>query len=77
MNDLEELIMKEISTLNDMRLIDVLGFIRFLKAETPSRQPWIEEWFEKSLQTIHAREAEYELTEADIQRQVQALRAHK
>jgi len=77
MNDLEELIMKEISTLSELRLIDVLGFIRFLKAETPSRQPWIEEWFENSLQAIHARKSEYQITEADIQMQIRSLRERK
>ena len=35
MNDLEKIIIEEISTLEDMRLIDVIGFIRYLKAENP------------------------------------------
>jgi hypothetical protein len=52
MNDLEKMIMKEISSLDELRLIDVLGFIRFLKegkSETPKQ---IEKWFEETAKII-------------------------
>jgi hypothetical protein len=56
MSDLEKIIMEEISSLEEMRLIDVIGFIRYLKAEKPIRQEWITGWYESALQSIHDRE---------------------
>lgn len=70
MNDLEKMIMDEISTLNEMRLIDVLGFIRFLKAERPIKDQWVEKWFEQAVKSIHSREKELQITPADIQAQI-------
>lgn len=49
MNDLEKMIMEEISTLDELRLIDVLGFIRFLKEGKSQNSKQIEEWFEQIL----------------------------
>lgn len=69
MNDLENIIMEEISTLEEMRLIDVIGFIRYLKAEKPIRQDWIANWYESALESIHNREEELKLTSADIEEQ--------
>lgn len=73
MNDLEKMIMDEISTMDDMRLIDVLGFIRFLKAEKPVKSKWIDEWFKQALKSIHERTEELELTPAQISKQNTAL----
>ncbi|MCL4270343.1 MAG: hypothetical protein KJZ72_12400 [Anaerolineales bacterium] len=70
MNDLEQMITEEISTLDEMKLIYVLGFIRYLRAEQPSTGQWIEKWFENALQSIRAREDEFQLTPADIQAQI-------
>lgn len=75
MNSLEEMIMQEISTLPDMRLIDVLGFIRYLKSEKPEKPKWIEEWFESALKSVYLREAEFKITQADIEAQVKKMRA--
>lgn len=69
MNDLENIIMEEISTLEEMRLIDVIGFIRYLKAEKPVRQDWIANWYESALESIHNREKELKITPADIAEQ--------
>jgi hypothetical protein len=69
MNDLENIIMEEISSLEEMRLIDVIGFIRYLKAEKPVRQDWIANWYESALESIHDREQELNLTSADIEEQ--------
>ncbi|HAX69056.1 MAG TPA: hypothetical protein PK152_16315 [Anaerolineales bacterium] len=74
MNDLEKMIMEEISTLDEMRLVDILGFIRFLKSEKPEKQTWIEEWFEQSLISIREREVEFQITPEDIRREVQKRR---
>ncbi len=70
MNDLEQMITEEISTLDEMKLIYVLGFIRYLRAEQSSTGQWIEKWFENALQSIRAREDEFQLTPADIQAQI-------
>ena len=53
MNDLEKIILEEISTLDELRLIDVIGFIRYLKEEKPVKQEWITGWYESALQSIH------------------------
>ncbi len=74
MNSLEEMIMQEISTLPEMRLIDVLGFIRYIKSEKSEKPIWIEEWFETVLQTVHRREAELNITKADIEAQIKKMR---
>lgn len=75
MNSLEEMIMQEISTLPDMRLIDVLGFIRFLKSEQLEKPKWIEEWFESALRSMHSRESELRITQADIEARVKKFRS--
>jgi hypothetical protein len=69
MNDLENIIMEEISSLEEMRLIDVIGFIRYLKAEKPMRQEWITSWYESALESIHNREEELKITPSDIEGQ--------
>lgn len=75
MNDLEKMIMDEITTLNEMRLIDVLGFIRYLKAEKPVKQKWMEEWFDHALRTIHERADEFQVAPEQIR--VHAANMHK
>ncbi|HNE05121.1 MAG: hypothetical protein U0V18_07730 [Anaerolineales bacterium] len=70
MNDLEKIIMEEVSTLDDMRLIDVIGFIRYLKAEKPIRQEWIAGWYESAIKSIHAREEELHITPAELEKQL-------
>lgn len=69
MNDLEKIIMEEISSLDEMRLIDVIGFIRYLKAEKPVRQEWITSWYESALESIHDRQEELNITPTDIDKQ--------
>ncbi|MBN8655688.1 MAG: hypothetical protein J0M11_08125 [Anaerolineae bacterium] len=69
MNDFEKIIMEEISSLDEMRLIDVIGFIRYLKAEKPVRQEWITSWYESALESIHDREEELNITPTDIDKQ--------
>ena len=70
MNDLENIILEEISTLDDMRLIDVIGFIRYLKAEKPIQQEWIAGWYETAIKSIHEREEELGLKPADLEKQL-------
>ena len=70
MNDLEQMILEEISSFDDMRLIDVLAFIRYLKAEKPVKQEWIAGWFEHSIQSMHERAEELQVTPAAIKEQL-------
>lgn len=70
MSDLEKIIMEEISSLEDMRLIDVIGFIRYLKAEKPIRQEWIVGWYESALQSMREREDELRISPAELEKQL-------
>jgi hypothetical protein len=75
MNSLEEIIMEEISTLPEMQLIDVLGFIRYLKSESHGSHELIEQWLEGAQKSIHARAAELKITNEDIEAQIQKKRS--
>lgn len=77
MNSLEEMIMEEITTLPEMQLIDVLGFIRYLKSESHGNHEMIEQWFDGALKSIHSQKAELNLTEEDIKAQIQKRQSTK
>ena len=77
MTDLEQTIMLEISTLPETRRADVLAFIRYLKLSIPSDQKQLEERFDKALQSIRARAKEMNITEADIEAEIRAVREGK
>lgn len=64
MSDLEKMIVEEISTLDELRLIDALGFIRFLKDGKSKNPKQIEKWFEECAKNI--REQTKELTIRDL-----------
>lgn len=73
MNSLEKMVMKEISTLDEMRLVDVLGFIRYLKVGKTKNHEWIQQWFEEVLQTIHAEKGKLHITPEEIEEQIKQL----
>ncbi|MCL5611304.1 MAG: hypothetical protein M1485_01925 [Chloroflexi bacterium] len=77
MTDLEQTIMLEISTLPETRRADVLAFIRYLKLSIPIDQQELEERFDKALQSIRARAKEMNITEADIEAEIRAVREGK
>ena len=77
MTDLEQTIMLEISTLPETRRVDVLAFIRYLKLSIPGDQKELEERFDKALQSIRARAKEMNITEADIEAEIRAVREGK
>jgi hypothetical protein len=77
MNELEKMIMKEISTLNEMRLIDVLGFIRYLKMGKTKNHVWIEGWFEDVLKAIRKQEADFHITPEEVQKEIDRLRGNE
>lgn len=70
MNSLQKMIMQEIETLEDIRLVDVLGFIRYLKMEKSVKPKGIEKWFEEVSKTIHERETELGITPEQIEKQM-------
>ena len=77
MTNLEQTIMLEISTLPETRRADVLAFIRYLKLSIPTDQKELEERFDKALQSIRARAKEMNITEADIEAEIRAVREGK
>lgn len=77
MNELEKMIMKEISTLNEMRLIDVLGFIRYLKMGKTKNHEWIEGWFEDVLNAIRKHEGGFHTTPEEVQKGIDRMRGNE
>lgn len=77
MNNLEQTIIREMSTLPETRLPDVLAFIRFLKISIPRERKEIEEDFDKALKSIRARSAELNIAEEDIAAEIRAVRDGK
>ena len=66
MSSLEKIIMEEIASLDDIRLIEVIGFIRYLKAEKPVKQTQIAGWFENARSEIQDRKEELGITPASL-----------
>ncbi len=77
MTDLEQTIMLEVSTLPETRRADVLAFIRYLKLSIPRDQKELEERFDKALRSIRARAKEMNITDADIEAEIRAVREGK
>jgi hypothetical protein len=77
MTNLEQTIMREISTLPETRLPDVLAFIRYLKLSIPKEEKELEERFDKALKSIRARAKEMNITEEDIEAEIRAVREGK
>jgi hypothetical protein len=77
MTELEQTIMSEISTLPETRLPDVLAFIRYLKLSLPREQKELEEQFDAALKSIRARAKELNITDADIEAEIRAVREGK
>jgi len=77
MTNLEQTIIREMSTLPEARLPDVLAFIRFLKISIPRSQNEIEENFDKALKSIRARAGEMNITDEDIAAEIRAVRDGK
>jgi hypothetical protein len=75
--ELEQTIMSEISTLPETRLPDVLAFIRYLKLSLPREQKELEERFDAALKSIRARAKELNITDADIEAEIRAVREGK
>jgi len=66
MSSLEKIIMEEIASLDDIRLIEVIGFIRYLKADKPIKQAQIAGRFENARSEIQERKEELGITPASL-----------
>ena len=76
MTNLEQTIMREISTLPEDRLADVLKYIRFLKLGLADSDE-IEKRFDESWAKVRARAKEMNITEEDIEAEIRAVREGK
>lgn len=77
MTTLEKTIMLEVSTLPEERRANVLAFIRYLKLSIPRDQKELEERFDKALKSIGARAKKMNITDADIEAEIRAVREGK
>lgn len=76
MTELEKIIFREISTLPESRLRDVLRYIRYIKLGLADSDE-IEKRFEKSLKRVRARAKKLNITQEDIDAEIRAVRAGK
>jgi len=76
MTELEQTIMREISTLPESRLTDVLTFVRFLKISLPDKEKTRSE-FKEALKDARATAKRYKITQADIDAEIRAVRDGK
>jgi hypothetical protein len=76
MTNLEETIMREISTLPEDRLNEVLRYIRFIKLGLADSDE-IEKRFDESWARVRARAKELNITEEDIEAEIRAVREGK
>jgi hypothetical protein len=76
MTDLEQTIMREISTLPKTRQQDVLKYVRFVKLGLADSRE-IEQRFDKSWKRVQARSKKLKITQKDIDSEIRAVRAGK
>ena len=76
MTSLEQTIMREISTLPESNLMDVLTFVRFLKVSVPDKEKTRSE-FKEALKDARATARKYKITQADIDAEIHAVRDNK
>jgi hypothetical protein len=76
MTSLEQTIMREISTLPEAHQMDVLTFVRFLKVSLPDKEKTRND-FNKALKYARATAKKYNITQADIDAEIRAVRDGK
>jgi len=72
----EQTLLKEVATLPESRQADVLAFIRFLKISLPNEEK-IRDDFKAALQDARATAEKYNITQADIDAEIRAVRDGK
>lgn len=76
MTTFEQTLLREIATLPESRQADVLAFIRFLKISLPSEEK-IREDFKEALKDARATAEANNITQADIDSEIRAVRDGK
>jgi hypothetical protein len=76
MTNLEKTILREISTLPESNLVDVLAFVRFLKVSAPDKEKTRNE-FKEALKDARATAKKYKITQVDIDTEIRAVRDGK
>ena len=76
MTKLERTIMLEIATLQEPQLEEVLKYIRFIKFGLLDNKE-IEKRFDESWERVRARAKELNITQADIETEIRAVREGK
>ena len=76
MNPIQQTIVRELSTLPDEKLADVLTYIRFVKFSLTDAAE-IEKRFDKSWKRVQTRAKKLKITQADIDAEIRAVRAGK
>jgi hypothetical protein len=74
MTKLEQIILREITTLPEDRLSNVLSYIRFLKFGLDADVKVIEKRFEKSWKRVRARAKKLNISQEDIEAEIRAVR---
>jgi rRNA maturation endonuclease Nob1 len=76
MTTFEQTLLKEVATLPESRQADVLAFIRFLKISLPNEEK-IRDDFKEALKDARATAEKYNITQADIDAEIRAVRDGK
>jgi len=77
MTNLEQTILREISSLPENRLANVLAYIRFLKFGLDADATEIEKRFDRSWKRVRARAKKLNITQEDIEAEIRAVREGK
>lgn len=75
MTNFEQTLLQEIATLPHSRRADVLAFVRYLKLSIPNEDLELEEQFDRALKSIRAKAKKLNITQADIDAEIRAVRA--
>jgi len=73
MTTFEQILLREIATLPESRQADVLAFVRFLKISLPSEEK-IRADFKEALNDTRTTAKKYNITQADIDAEIRAVR---
>ena len=76
MTNFEETLLREVATLPESRQADVLAFVRFLKVSLPDDEQ-VREEFKDALKDAQATAKENNLTQANIEAEIRAVREGK
>jgi hypothetical protein len=75
MTNFERTLLQEIAALPQSRRADVLVFVRYLKLSIPDEELELEKRFDRALKSIRTRAKKLNITPADIEAEIQAVRA--